>query len=105
MANLVEQLRQRLPGVRVPAGAAFLRAGVPLAVCFPRSTADVQEIVRLCAAAGVPIVARGAGTGLSGGAVAVEGALTMVFTKMNAILEIDAAHLTGTAQPGGVKAE
>src|SRR3972149_2461599 len=104
MANLVEQLRQRLPDVRVLAEAAdtepfrfdetaFLRAGVPLAVCFPRSTADVQEIVRLCAAAGVPIVARGAGTGLSGGAVAVEGALTMDLTQMNAILEIDAANL------------
>jgi len=116
MANLVEQLRQRLPDVRVLAEAAdtesfrfdetaFLRAGVPLAVCFPRSTADVQEIVRLCAAAGVPIVARGAGTGLSGGAVAVEGALTMVFTKMNAILEIDAANLTATVQPGVINAE
>ena len=53
--------------------------------CFPRSTADVQQIVRLAAAAGVPIVARGAGTGLSGGAVAIDGALTMVFTLMDSI--------------------
>jgi glycolate oxidase len=116
MANLVEQLRARLPELRLLTESAdtesfrfdetaFLRAGVPLAVCFPTSTADVQEIVRLCIAAGVPIVARGAGTGLSGGAVAVEGALTMVFTKMNSILEIDTANLTATVQPGVINAD
>src|SRR5262245_55191831 len=84
---------------------AFLRAGRPLAVCFPRSTADVEQIVRLAAAAGAPIVPRGAGTGLSGGAVAVEGALTLVFTQLNQILEIDPLNLTATVQPGVINAD
>ena len=66
-----------------------MRAGQPLGVCFPRSTADVQAIVRWAAQTGTPIVPRGAGTGLSGGAVAIDGALTVVFTQMNQILEID----------------
>jgi len=105
-----------LPGMRVLTDAAdvesyrfdetaYLPAGHPLAVCFPRSTSDVQAIVRLCAAAGVPIVARGAGTGLSGGAVAVDGAVTVSFTQMSEILEIDPANLTVTTQPGVINAE
>ena len=84
---------------------AYMRAGRPLAVCFPRSTADVQQIVRLCSEAAVPIVARGAGTGLSGGAVAVDGALTMVFTQMASVLEIDRDNLVVTTQPGIINAE
>jgi len=116
MANVVDQLRARIPELRILTDAAdteafrfdetaFLHAGRPLAVAFPTSTADVQEIVRQASAAGVPIVARGAGTGLSGGAVAVDGALTVAFTKMDAILEIDTANLTATVQPGVINAE
>jgi glycolate oxidase len=84
---------------------AYLKAGHPLAVCFPRSTSDVQEIVRLCATHNVPIVARGAGTGLSGGAVAVDGAITVSFTQMKSIVEIDVANLTVTTQPGIINAD
>ena len=84
---------------------AYLAAGQPLGVCFPRSTADVQAIVALCAEARVPMVARGAGTGLSGGAVAIDGAITLSFMEMNAILEIDPANLTVTTQPGVINAE
>ena len=116
MTSLLEELRAQLPDVRVlhePADTeafrfdetAYMRAGRPLAVCFPRSTADVQRIAQLAGAAGVPIVARGAGTGLSGGAVAVEGALTVSFTQMNSILEIDPANLTATVQPGVINAD
>jgi FAD/FMN-containing dehydrogenases len=116
MANVVEQLRALLPELRVLTDAAeteafrfdetaFLHAGRPLAVVFPSSTAEVQAIVREASAAGVPLVARGAGTGLSGGAVAVDGAITVVFTRMNAVLEIDAANLTATAQPGVINAD
>src|SRR5687768_1725541 len=115
-SELVAQLRAALPHMRVLVEAAdveafrydetaFLRAGRPLAVCFPSSTADVQRIVELAAAAGAPIVPRGAGTGLSGGAVAVEGGLTVVFTQMNAILEIDPLNLTATVQPGVINAD
>ena len=84
---------------------AFMQAGHPAVVCFPRSTSDVQEIVRLAGAAGVPIVARGAGTGLSGGAVAIDGCVTVVFTQMNRIIEIDPLNLTATVEPGVINAD
>jgi glycolate oxidase len=114
--GFVELLRRELPGMRVidePAETeayrfdetAYLRAGHPIAVCFPRSTSDVQVVVRLCARQHVAIVGRGAGTGLSGGAVALDGALTVAFTEMDRILEIDAQNLTVTTQPGIINAE
>ncbi|MGZ8313134.1 MAG: FAD-binding oxidoreductase [Allosphingosinicella sp.] len=78
---------------------------MPIAVCFPRSTAEVQEVVRICATTGTPIVARGAGTGLSGGAVALDGALTVSFSQMSSIVEIDTANLTATVQPGVINAD
>jgi len=116
VTSLLDELRAQLPDVRVlhdPADTeafrfdetAYMRAGRPLAVLFPRSTADVQRIAQLAGAAGVPIVARGAGTGLSGGAVAVEGTLTVSFTQMNSILEIDPANLTASVQPGVINAD
>lgn len=115
-SDLLGQLRQALPQMRLlvePAETesfrrdetAYLVAGQPLAVCFPRSTDDVATVVRIAAAAHVPIVPRGAGTGLSGGAVAVDGALTVVFTQMASIVEIDAVNLTATVQPGVINAE
>ena len=64
-------------------------AGTPLAVVRPGSTAEVAAVVTACAAAGVPIVPRGAGSGLSGAANAVDGAVTVVMTRMNRIVEID----------------
>jgi glycolate oxidase len=83
----------------------YMQPGWPLAVAFPRSTADVATIVRLAAEHRVPIVPRGAGSGLSGGAIAVDGALTMVMTKMARILEMDRANLVAVVQPGVVNAE
>jgi len=83
----------------------YMRPGMPLGVCFPRSTEDVQMIVGLCGRHGVAIVPRGAGTGLSGGAVAIDGALTVAFTAMDRIVEIDPANLTATVQPGVINAD
>jgi glycolate oxidase len=114
--DFLAELAAALPEMRLlrePADTAayrfdeteYLRPGQPLAVCFPRSTAEVQQVVRLAAAHGVALVPRGAGTGLSGGAVAVDGALTVVFTAMNRILEIDSANLTATVQPGVINAD
>ncbi len=77
-------------------------SGRPLAVVLPTSTAEVSAVVRACAAHGVPIVPRGAGSGLSGAANALDGAVTMVMTKMNAILEIDEANRLAVVQPGVV---
>jgi glycolate oxidase len=102
--SLAESLRAAVPEMRVLDDAAelesyrfdetaFMHAGQPALVCFPRSTADVVAIVKMAGAAGVPIVPRGAGTGLSGGAVAIDGCVSVVFTQMNQILEIDPANL------------
>jgi glycolate oxidase len=82
----------------------YMHPGHPLGVALPRHTADVSTIVTLAARHGVPLVPRGAGTGLSGGAIAVEGALTVALTHMDAILEIDPANLTATVQPGVINA-
>ena len=60
--------------------------------------------MRLATEHRVPVVPRGAGTGLSGGAAGVEGALTIAFTKMDRILEIDHANLVAVVQPGIVNA-
>jgi glycolate oxidase len=74
----------------------------PDVVALPRSTADVQLIVREAQAAGVPIVARGAGTGISGGAVPAQGGLVIALTRMNRVLEIDATNRCAVVQPGVV---
>jgi glycolate oxidase len=114
--GLAETIRSALPELRLidePSElegyrfdeTAFMHAGHPALVCFPRSTADVVAIVKAAAAAGVPIVPRGAGTGLSGGAVAIDGCITVVFTGMNQILEIDASNLAATVQPGVINAD
>ena len=76
--------------------------GNPLAVVLPATVADVQATVRACARAGVPIVPRGAGSGLSGAANAIEGCVVLVMTKMNEIIEIDADNRLAVVQPGVV---
>jgi glycolate oxidase len=83
---------------------AYLRPGLPLAVALPTTTAEVAELMRLAALHRLPVVPRGAGTGLSGGAAGIEGALTIAFTKMDRILEIDAQNLVAVVQPGIVNA-
>ena len=72
-------------------------AGVPV-----RSEAEVQHVVRTCAALGVPIVPRGAGTGLSGGANAVSGCVIVDLSQLNQVLEIDQDNLLCVVQPGAV---
>jgi glycolate oxidase len=74
----------------------------PECVSFPRKRDDVIAIVRLAAKFKIPIVGRGAGTGLSGGALAREGGVLVVFSRMNRILEIDADNHRAVVQPGVV---
>jgi glycolate oxidase len=83
---------------------AYLPAGLPGAVALPTETGEVSELVRICAEHDVPIVPRGAGSGLSGGAAGIDGALTVAFTAMDRILEIDAANLCVVTQPGVINA-
>jgi glycolate oxidase len=84
---------------------AYLKAGLPLAVALPTATAEVATLVRLAAEHRIPIVPRGAGSGLSGGAAGIEGGLTIALTKMDAVLEIDSANLVVVTQPGILNAE
>jgi glycolate oxidase len=76
--------------------------GTPLAVVLPSNTAEVQAVVRICAAAGVPIVPRGAGSGLSGAANAIDGCVVLALTRMNEIVEIDQDNRLAVVQPGVV---
>jgi glycolate oxidase len=74
----------------------------PDVVVFPASTAEVSAIVKVANKRGVPFVARGAGTGLSGGAVPLEGGIVIAFQRMNRILSIDYTNLRAVVQPGVV---
>lgn len=104
-----------LPGVRIlgdlPAREAHRwdraldpNAGLPLAVLLPRSTEQVQQVVRYAAGAGIPIVPRGAGSGLSGGASAVEGALVVSMAEMTGY-EIDPITRMASVEPGVINAD
>ena len=72
----------------------------PDLVAFPQSTAEVVALVKLAQEHGVPVTGRGAGTGLSGGAIAREGGLMISFARMNRILEIDLANERAVVEPG-----
>jgi glycolate dehydrogenase FAD-linked subunit len=72
----------------------------PAAVALPASTAEVQAIVRLCARERVPFVARGHGTGLSGGALPVAGGLVIALSRLNRVLNVDIPNQRVTVEPG-----
>jgi len=74
----------------------------PEMVVFPNSTEDVVAIVKTAATYGVPVVGRGAGTGLSGGAIPREGGVVVGFARMNRILEIDLENERVLVEPGVV---
>jgi glycolate oxidase len=73
---------------------------LPALVALPGSTEDVQTVVRACHQGGIPFVARGAGTGLSGGALPVADGLVISLARMNRILEIDLASQRVVVEPG-----
>lgn len=81
-------------------GDAGLDKGMPDGVVFPRSSEDVVQIVKWANERGVPLIARGAGTGLSGGAVAEHGGLIVSFSRMDQVLELDEAGRSVVVQPG-----
>jgi glycolate oxidase len=106
---VVAELRRALGPEHVRDAAAELSlyrrdaghmAGAAVAVCFPASTAEVATCVRIAAAAEVPFVARGSGTGLAGGAVPPEGAVVISLTKMNRIRSVDPASRRAWVEPG-----
>jgi len=74
----------------------------PDVVVFPRNTAHVVQMAKYGLRHNLPLVARGAGTGLSGGSVATEGGILLVFSRMKQILEIDLENQRARVQPGVV---
>jgi len=73
---------------------------LPLLVVLPRTVAEVQRILRLCHERRVPVVARGAGTGLSGGALPLGDGIVLSLARFNRILELDPAARTARVEPG-----
>jgi glycolate oxidase len=107
---LVSDLRAALADERVRAepheldlyghDASIVQGGDAAVVCFPLTTTEVQSCVRIARAHGRPFTARGAGTGLAGGAVPLGGPVVIVTTKMNKILTIDPDERVAWVEPG-----
>jgi glycolate oxidase len=81
---------------------ASITGALPDAIVFPASTAEVSLVMRIAQAQGLAVVPRGAGTGLSGGAVTVRGGIALSLARMHRILEIDPRSRTATVEPGVV---
>lgn len=79
---------------------ASIDRSTPDIVVLPATTEEVAAIVKIAARHEVPVVPRGAGTGLSGGAVPIYGGIVIAFARMNRILEIDYTNLRAVVQPG-----
>lgn len=107
-----QQLRKICPGKRtltrevdlLPYESDALTAfqAKPAAVVLPETEEEVVEIVKLCHMAGVPFVARGSGTSLSGGSLPVENGVVIALNRLNKILHIDPEQRTAVVQPGVV---
>jgi glycolate oxidase len=79
---------------------ASLARGRPDTVVIPETAAEVVKVVQVAEEYGVPLVARGAGTGLSGGAIANRGGIVIAFTRMDRILRIDKRNRLAIVEPG-----
>src|SRR5215203_3433474 len=82
-----------------------VETAAPSAVALPTTAQQVSEIVLLARQANLPVVARGAGTGLSGGAVPQRGGIIISLTRMNQVLEIDREDRTALVEPGVINLE
>jgi len=111
--TLVQDLQAALPHGRVVVDADVARSlsrdqaagapvGEPAAVVRARSTEEVRQVVEICLRHRTPVVARGAGTGLSGGANAVDGCVVLALEAMSEILEINSLERLAVVQPGVV---
>ena len=76
--------------------------GMPSAVVFPANTSDVSRVMALAYEAGIPVVGRGSGTGLSGGAISPPGGVQIAFTRMQEVLEVDTQNRHAVVEPGVV---
>jgi len=78
---------------------------LPDAVVFAEQEADVEKVITICRRYSIPLVPRGAGVGYTGGALAVNGGLVLVFTRMNRILRLDRENFLAEVEPGVVTAD
>lgn len=85
--------------------ARLVKPGRPLAVVLPCVASDVQAVLRWATEHRVPVVPRGAGSGLSGGATATDGCVVLSLSKMTEILEINVDEQLAVVQPGVVNAD
>jgi glycolate oxidase len=79
---------------------ATIERGLPEAVVLPEDADEVAEVVRIARRHGAPVTARGAGTGLSGGAIPCDGGVVIVTSRMNRILELDPENRIAVVEPG-----
>jgi glycolate oxidase len=114
--SLLEALRSRLPDDCIQADpdviaayaqdrAIFERAGTGDVLVMPRTTAHVVAVMDAARATGAPVVTRGAGTGLCGGANAVDGCVILSMHRMNSVLQIDTDNRMVRVQPGVLNGE
>ncbi|MDH3871948.1 MAG: FAD-binding protein, partial [Gammaproteobacteria bacterium] len=109
-SNIIDLLRERLPPECVLSEAEELRPyecdglsayrRLPMVVVIPQTLEQVQTTLKLCAQNAVAVVARGAGTGLSGGALPLSDGVLLSMARFNRILGIDTANRTARVQPG-----
>ena len=107
---LAKALARAVPGLEVIAEPEALRPfetdgltalrQLPLIAVLPTAVDQVQAVLRYCHGEGIPVVARGAGTGLSGGALPHEAGVLLVLSKLSEILEINPTRQTARLQPG-----
>lgn len=109
MSTFLDALAGFLPSDRLRIGAmerhlyshdASNLSEEPIAVCFPESADEVRRIVEACVAHDRPFVARGSGTGLTGGATPAPGSVVISTVRMNRVLEIDEVTRTAWVEPG-----
>ncbi|GAG45115.1 unnamed protein product, partial [marine sediment metagenome] len=79
---------------------ATIERGLPEAVVLPDSADQVAAVVRIARRRGVPVTARGAGTGLSGGAIPCDGGVVIATSRMNRVLEVDPENRIAVVEPG-----
>ena len=84
---------------------ASIEGALPDAVVLASSTEQVSQVMKVAAQNKIPVVPRGAGTGLSGGAVTIKGGIALQVTRMRKVLEVDTVAQTATVQPGVVNQE
>jgi glycolate oxidase len=116
MRSIIDELTSVLAPAKIAVDAATLAVyavdqapvldyQLPQAVVYAESVADVQATVAACAARGVALVARGAGTGVSGGAHASEGCVVLTLERMNRILDLNPDDETAVVEPGVINAD